>query len=141
MKLKKVNNLVIHHSASSRDTTTKEMIESWHLNKGYSSIGYHYIITGDGKLHVGRPADQVGAHAYGRNQDTLGICLTGNFDIEQPTEEQINTLIQLVAILCKRHKLATNKVIGHRDTIATSCPGKNLYDALPKLKSKVAKYL
>jgi N-acetyl-anhydromuramyl-L-alanine amidase AmpD len=117
------------------------MIEQWHLGKGYAGIGYHYIITGDGKLHTGRPATEVGAHAYGRNSDTLGICLTGNFDKEKPSDAQMKTLIQLLATLCQRHKLRTAAIIGHRDTIATSCPGANVYNKLSYIKTEVAKYL
>lgn len=141
MKITKINNIVIHHSASGRDTTSVDMIRTWHKNKGYADIGYHYIITGDGKLHVGRPADQVGAHAYGRNKDTLGICLTGDFNTELPSKLQMDTLIQLVATLAKRHKLNPQAVIGHRDTIATACPGNLLYNRLPELREKIKKYL
>lgn len=139
--MRKINDIVIHHSASARDTTTVAMIKSWHLAKGYSDIGYHYVITGDGKLHVGRPAEQIGAHAYGRNTDTLGINLTGNFDIEKPKPGQVDTLVQLLATLCKRHKLKPSDILGHRDTIATSCPGNNLYNMLPEIRKKVATYL
>lgn len=139
--MRDINLLVLHHSASGRDSTTRDMIYNWHIRQRYSDIGYHYVITGDGKLHVGRAAEKVGAHALGYNSKSLGICLTGNFEIEEPSEAQIKTLIQLLATLCKRHKLDTTDIKGHYQLNQTACPGKNVIEMLPDIKKSVSEYL
>lgn len=138
---RKITRIIIHHSASSRDTTTVAQIEGWHLKEGYTGIGYHKIITGDGTAHQGRADEAIGAHAYGSNHDSLGICVTGNFDKEHPSAAQRKTLVQTLAVLCRRHGIPPERIIGHRDTIATACPGKNLYADLPAIRREVAGYL
>jgi len=143
----KVNYIVIHHSYSARDHTTLEDIRRWHLQMGWRDVGYHYVIEGSGRLRVGRSADQVGAHAAGFNYNrwtntySLGICLTGNFQQEVPSDAQKQNLVQLVAILCRRHQVPPERVVGHRDLNDTTCPGKHLYVFLPELRRRVAPYL
>lgn len=139
--MRKITKIVIHHSASARDTTTIADITRWHLEKKYDGIGYHRVIEGDGEVKMGRDDERIGAHAYGANTSTLGICLTGNFDKEKPDPRQIEALIQTLAVLCKRHGLKASSIIGHRDTIATSCPGKYLFEQLPAIRQRVAGYL
>jgi N-acetyl-anhydromuramyl-L-alanine amidase AmpD len=143
----RVNGIVVHHSDSPRDTTKMETIRKWHLAKGWADIGYHYVIEGDGKLRVGRRADQVGAHCLGHNSDpvrntyTLGICLTGNFETEDPSEEQIHNLIQLLATLCRRHNLKPEQIYGHSDLYPTACPGYRLRTRLAGIRRNVGRYL
>mgnify|MGYP001186347273 CR=1 FL=1 len=43
-----VNKRVIHHSASGRDSTSVADIARWHRERGFSQIGYHKVILGDG---------------------------------------------------------------------------------------------
>ena len=137
----KITKIIVHNTASDRDTTKFETIRKWHLEKGWADIGYHYVITGDGKMHLGRPETAMGAHAVGHNSNTLGVCVTGNFDLQKPLDKQIHTLVQVLAALCRRHGLQADDIIGHRDVNATSCPGKNMYARLPEIREKVSKYL
>lgn len=139
--MRKITRIVIHHSASGRDTTTVADITRWHIEKKYDGIGYHRVIEGDGEVKMGRADERIGAHAYGANTGSLGICLTGNFDTEKPSPAQVEALVQVLAALCKRHGLPASAIVGHRDTIATSCPGENLYDQLPAIRTRVAGYL
>jgi N-acetylmuramoyl-L-alanine amidase len=81
----RVNKLVVHHSASLRATTTRDMIEEWHLQRGFKSIGYHKVIEADGAIKDGRSEEKMGAHALGANANSLGVCVVGNFEHEEPT--------------------------------------------------------
>jgi N-acetyl-anhydromuramyl-L-alanine amidase AmpD len=144
----KVSEIVIHHTASPRDTTKLADIRRWHvLENRWSDVGYHYIIEGDGTLRVGRPAHLVGAHVLGFNSNvwkrtyTLGICLAGNFQNEQPSAAQLKTLVQLLAVLCRRHGLSVASIKGHRDFQPNECPGRNLYALFPRIRADVAPYL
>lgn len=139
--MRKINKIVVHHSASPRDTTTIADITRWHLEKKYDGIGYHRVIEGDGTVKMGRDDTRIGAHAYGANTGTLGVCVTGNFDKEKPSPAQLEALIQTLAALCKRHGVKASGIIGHRDTIATSCPGQHLFSQLPAIRQRVAGYL
>lgn len=139
--MRPIKKIILHHSASGRDTTTIKDIERWHLEKKYNGIGYHLVIEGGGLLRTGRPYEKIGAHAQGFNTGSIGICLTGNFEEEEPDEEQIKQLVQVLATLCKRHGLPVSAIVGHRDVNKTACPGKNLYKLLPLIRQKVAVYL
>src|ERR1051325_8363136 len=92
--------IIVHHSASSRDGTTLQDINNWHkarsfpLSKLGYYVGYHYVIFADGKMVQTRNEDEVGAHAKegGMNFKSIGICLTGNFEQEEPTIAQLDSL-------------------------------------------------
>ena len=71
--MRKINLIVLHHSASPRETTNASMIRSWHLARGWNDIGYHRVIEADGQIMDGRPVQRRGAHAKGSNTTSIGI--------------------------------------------------------------------
>jgi N-acetyl-anhydromuramyl-L-alanine amidase AmpD len=120
--------IVIHHTASTAKETV-EQIHNFHINNnGWAGIGYHFYIRKDGTIYRGRPEKYVGAHCENYNSVSLGICLEGNFEIEKPTEKQIQSVTDLVKYL--RKKYGDFKLVGHRDLNATACPGQYLYSNL-----------
>ena len=131
--------IVVHHSVSDQFKTTVEMIRQWHLNRKppFYDIGYHFVITGDGYIHEGRSINKIGAHVKNHNKHTLGVCLTGDFRIDEPTKEQLNSLI----ILCKtiNQKYGEKKILGHRQLQATICPGDKMYSKLDYIREEVKK--
>lgn len=131
--------IVIHHTGNpSDDDLSAREIHRSHLNQGWAGIGYHYVIRKDGTIEIGRPHWTVGSHAYGDNQHTLGIHFSGNFEKGHPTSAQIESGALLLAKLGNDYGLTLNTkhVVGHRDLMATACPGKNLYDVLKTLRGK-----
>ena len=125
-----IDYLVVHHSASKPETTVEE-ITAWHIQRGFSGIGYHKVITSDGEIHIGRQENVVPASVQGHNKGTLAVCLTGNFENDEPTEFQKISLMLLIREWQAKHPAA--KVVGHRDLGATLCPGKNLYAFIKKI--------
>lgn len=122
---KATRRIVLHHSASRADTTWQD-IHQWHLNNGWAGIGYHYVIHADGGIYRGRPEGMSGAHAYQdrdheANSDGIGICIVGNFETGVPTEAQLASTVDLIRDIRTRHPGIS--VIGHRDVMATACPG------------------
>ena len=140
--------IVIHHTGSEingnpydDDHSAKE-IDQWHKNAGWSMIGYHFVIRKNGSIERGRPEWTIGSHAYGENFHTLGIHLCGNFNAVKPTDQQIEMSAMLIANLCDKYNIPTDKdhIVGHRDLMSTDCPGKNLYDLLPTIIGKANFY-
>jgi N-acetylmuramoyl-L-alanine amidase len=76
--MRKINRIIIHCTATpeGRDHTAKE-IDRWHREKGWASIGYHFVIRLDGTVENGRPVDKVGAHVKGHNADSIGVVYVG----------------------------------------------------------------
>lgn len=140
--------LVIHHSASSNNITVED-IRRWHKAKGWSDIAYHKVIYQDGSINQGRNDGVQGAHAFGANALSLGICLIGNFEINELPEVMKKSLIQTLATLCKRHNIPSKNIIGHYQVAkmfnaplgASGCPGKNVIKLLPEIIKEVEKYL
>ena len=121
--------IVIHHTASNTDFTVQE-IHQMHLKQGenWKGIGYHYYINKKGIIYRGRPEKYSGSHAIDYNSISIGVCLSGNFEEEEPNVNQITSLIELLYYL--RTKYSNTEIVGHRDLNATACPGKNLYSKL-----------
>ena len=113
--------LIYHHTAIKN--ITPEEINNLHQSKGWQGIGYHYYITKEGTIFSGRPEKAVGAHTKGKNKCSIGIALEGDFEEEQLTKEQIESLIDLSTYLCLKYDIC--KIIGHNDVSNTLCPGKN----------------
>lgn len=118
-KRKLTRRVILHHAEASN--CTAEDIHRWHLNRGWSGAGYHFLVRKDGTIYRLRPEDTVGAHAYGSNYDSIGICFEGKYMEEDMPEAQIKAGQELVAYLKNKYGITT--VQRHKDVCATSCPG------------------
>ena len=127
--------IVIHHSATPAGAMA--LFDKEHRAKGWDGVGYHFVIgngtsSADGQIEVTPrwPVQKWGAHAKTidnrYNEYGIGICLVGNFDSSRPSSKQVQSLTKLVAHLMATYRIPAQNVIGHRDTKATECPGRNL---------------
>lgn len=71
----KTDEIILHHAEASRASV--EEVNRWHLERGWTGIGYHFYIRKDGKVYRGRPEWAVGAHAQGCNSRAIGYLLRG----------------------------------------------------------------
>lgn len=115
-----INKIIIHATASREGANeTVEQIRQMHIKeRGFSDIGYHYVIYLDGTIHIGRPIDKMGAHCTGQNANSVGIAYVGGTDKsgkakDTRTPEQKESLIALVNSLKKEYHIGEIK--GHRD--------------------------
>lgn len=111
--------LVVHCSATrpSQDIGVRE-ITQWHLQRGFDTVGYHYVVRRDGSLEIGCPENAVGAHVRGHNSSSIGVCLVGGVDARNRPENnftpaQFAALDQLLKQLQTRYPHA--RILGHRD--------------------------
>lgn len=121
--MRHINLIVIHCSATKKSMNIgASEIDQWHKDRGWSGIGYHYVIKKDGTIESGRAEEKIGAHAYGYNKHSIGICLIGGLDDggitlegfdNAFTHEQKISLYNLVVNL--RQKYPGVDVQGHRD--------------------------
>lgn len=139
--------IVIHHTGGADIDAYAEQIHTWHLEKGYAGIGYHFVIRKNGDIERGRPLWTVGAHAYGANSDSIGIHLSGDFTYNAPSKEQIESAALLIANLCEQYSIPFDRrhILGHREVdpaglSGTSCPGNMLFNMLDVIVSKANWY-
>lgn len=126
--------IVLYSSASKWGTV--DVIREWHLERGWSDIGYNLVILNgytdpkmvardpelDGHVEVGRdlndnPWDylgETGAHALGYNQRSVGICF-----IQDPgqriTRRQMQRAFVACAHICDLCDIPWQNVVGHKE--------------------------
>ena len=126
--------IIVHHSGGTDanpllDTSnqTAQIIEQYHLSKGWEGLGYQYVIHKNGDVWKGRPEHYHGAHTVGHNNDSIGICLVGNFDATLPTKEQETALKGLITDIRGRYNVGDN-IYPHRKYAQKTCYGNKLLD-------------
>ena len=115
-----INEVIIHCSATpeGKEYTVAD-ITRWHKQRGWKTIGYHYVVYLDGSIHEGRDVDVIGAHCKGHNSYSIGVCYIGGCDNsgkkakDTRTPEQKEGLLQLLKELKALYPNA--KVVSHRD--------------------------
>jgi len=109
----------------------KQLQEWSRKEKGWMDIPYHFLIAPDGRIFEGRDIKYPGD--TNTSYDPLGhalICVLGNFEEQQPTQEQLTALAWLTAKLSLQYHVSLDRVKSHKDYTETLCPGKNLYQYL-----------
>lgn len=105
----KVEWIVLHCSAT--EWGSVQVIDSWHRDRGFSQIGYHWVVHNcypsneswkkqkpdpiyDGLILKGRSESYRGAHVLNSNWNTVGIVLVGDraFSSRQ---------LEAAAVLCR----------------------------------------
>jgi hypothetical protein len=126
--MRRIDSIVVHCSdtPNNRNVTVEE-IRDWHVNeRGWDDIGYHFIIYRNGALMMGRPVPIAGAHCYGHNGHSIGVCLIGR---DEFTKEQFNALRALHKVI--RHVFGDLGVYGHRDLNKhKTCPNFDVKEVL-----------
>lgn len=105
----------------------RERIKKWHLDRGFSDIGYHFYIRQDGSLEYGRPVYKTSAHVANYNSVSIGVCYEGGIDedgeaFDTRTPQQKRTLVDLLTELKINYKEAL--IWGHKDfpKVYKACP-------------------
>ncbi|EIV90672.1 N-acetylmuramoyl-L-alanine amidase [Frankia sp. QA3] len=141
------------------------------VERGWADIGYHFLIDEAGTLYEGRwsgtdsvpghrPDGQVvtGAHVGGFNAGNVGVALLGDHRTRAPTAAARRSLVLVLQALSGAHRLnpvgsidyvnpvsgaqrRVSAISGHRDWMATECPGAALYTALDTVRLEVAQAL
>ena len=124
--MRNINKIIVHCSATKEGKNyTVNDITRWHKERGFASIGYHWVVYIDGSVHQGRAESIMGAHTLGQNANSIGVCYIGGLDRNgQPkdtrTPAQKKALLELLKRLKADYPKAT--IHGHREFAAKACP-------------------
>ncbi len=145
-----VSHLIVHHefgSNTSNDWAARvRSIQNFHINgNGWSDIGYNFLVDPNGVIYEGRAGgdNAIGAHFCGRNRNTMGVCMLGDYSSVTPTNATQNALKNLLAWKADKENInptgssfhysvnrSLTHISGHRDAGCSACPGNGGYATL-----------
>lgn len=131
----KIKMITLHHAGDPKPMTPQDdavkklqALQSWGArDKNWWDLPYHFLISLDGTIYEGRDFNYVGE--TNTKYDTEGhflISVMGNYDLQEPTKEQINSITDLMAWAVQEFNVPVENIKGHCDFAETGCPGKNL---------------
>lgn len=152
--------LVIHHMATPNTAATSlahadrlaRICQADHMDRaGFDDSGQHFTVTRGGHCLEGRTGSLAalragdryvkGAHVRGGNTGRLGIECEGTYTAAVPPAAQYRALVQLAAHICRQYGIDPAAITGHRDHVATACPGDAFHAHLSTLRRDVARTL
>lgn len=144
---------IVHHTVQANTYGPEEvpaMIRSVyyaHRARGWCDIGYNFVVDGYGGIWQGRsgPVDRavVGGHARGHNTGTIGIALLGQHHpgasppATSPSDASLAAVADVAAWQFRTHGVRPS-LIGHRDVVATACPGDYVYARMDEIRAMTA---
>ncbi|WP_406096253.1 peptidoglycan recognition family protein [Kitasatospora purpeofusca] len=148
--------------------TVRAIYEYHAITNDWGDIGYHFLIDEAGRIYEGRWSGDDGIpgfdangnavtafHTAGFNSGNLGVALLGTLVNQQPTAKARQSLALVLSLAARTHGLdpqahvtfvnpvngvtkPVDLISGHRDWLATDCPGGVFYGTLPALRAEVA---
>lgn len=155
---------IIHHSAGGNGQSDYTfLVRSYYVQhtqvNGWDDIGYNYLIASDGSVFAGRDPetnqisqDEVtGAHFCGKNTNTMGVCLIGNYVSVLPSNAMFGALQDLLVWKYAKdtlnpkdsftHPFPSGNILPslatHRQGCATTCPGDSVFNRLTQIRSNI----
>ena len=131
LNLKKVDTIALHHMA--HPTADVKTVEDWHINQGWRAFGYNFWVAFDGTVYEGRGFN-MGAGVENQNEHIISIGFQGDYHSEstQMPDAQFNAGIDIISYVLEKVP-TVSKICGHKDCMATECPGK--YFPLEEIKT------
>ena len=129
--MRKINKIIVHCTATPQGSDrTVANIKKWHTTappngRGWSDIGYHYIIYLDGSIHNGRDIKKDGFHTLNHNKGSIGVVYVGGTDkdlkpLDTINDAQLASLVLLLRGLQATYPSAT--IHGHNEFAVKACP-------------------
>ena len=151
------NRLTLHHAAGWQAWTIDQgkeqvkAIQEFHQDgRGWSDIGYHFLVDMGGNIYQGRPESVIGAHVGGANTGNIGVCILGCYHppetgwscYDTVTDETENALIHLYAWIADSYSIDPQVLLGHRDYFgSTACPGDNVLPLIPEMRNDISIFI
>lgn len=136
--MREIDEIVLHYSATPEGQEFHvDDIRRWHKARGFNDVGYHYVITLDGDIELGRPLDVIGAHVKNHNTGKIGVCYIGGTDEQGKAKDTMTKKQQeafMVLVISLRVAFQKHLTIkGHKDFVPTGCPGFNVREKFRSL--------
>ena len=154
-----IGRVIVHHTVTANQepdpaARVRAMYHYHVRGNGWSDIGYNFVVDGAGRIYEGRAAGGgrsdgedasgrgvIGAHAAGHNTGSVGVAVLGTYteDGVTPTVAALEAVTAIAAWKLGPRgvdPMAPGVLIGHRDVVATGCPGNGCHRRLPELRQR-----
>lgn len=129
MSMRAITSIAVHcaYTPPQMDIGAAE-IARWHRARGFSDIGYHFVIRRQGQVETGRALERPGAHVAGRNAHSIGVCLAGGKAADADLPDMNFSGAQLAALRALlfelRQRFPHAEILGHCDypRVSKPCP-------------------
>ena len=130
-----LTHVTLHHSGSAEplrpeDDVVEKLrnLQTWgESDRGWWDVPYHFLIGLDGTIYEGRSYDYMGeTNTRYDPRGHLLISVMGNYNLQEPTPEQLSAIEDLMAWSAARFGIPLDRIQGHSDLAPTACPGDNL---------------
>jgi len=131
--MRHITDIIIHGTATPPSMHVDvDVVRRWHMSRGWDDIGYHFLILRSGVIEDGRDLDkdgnifeEIGAHTYRYNKNSIGIALVGGVNEDRKidvnyTANQYESLKVFLDTLL--HRFPNAELNGHRRYANTECP-------------------
>lgn len=114
--------IILHHPVFNGSAEMLNEIEINNKSDPKVMSGYHFYVRKDGAVYAMRPVEAIGAHCYGQNSISIGVAFEGNFMVDDMSEAQFNSGVELCRYLMKSYP-GIKEVSPHKKYYNTDCPG------------------
>jgi len=134
-----IKHIVLHCTATSKDTKVSSIVRYWKERKGWINPGYHFIIDVFGNVTQLQPLDKASNGVRGHNSTSINISYIGGVDKngkskDTRTMQQYDAMVGLVKAF---HAVFPDAdILGHRDFegVKKSCPSFDVKQFLKEIK-------
>lgn len=103
-----------------------------------AGISYTWAVPKSGRVYEGHGVERNSSHTSGYNRSGVGICLIGNYENEDVTDEQIDAVARLLLEAVELGYLKNPRIdLNHKDVYATACPGARALTAKDRINERV----
>lgn len=118
-----IKQVIIHHTATPANVTVERIAQFQVQNKSVPGITFHFCVTAEGRVLQTQYLETVAAHAGEYSQESVGVCLIGNFMSVPPPRPQLDSTAALLAQLLLFLGLPTDQVYGYSELVTVGSPG------------------
>lgn len=111
-----------------------EYVRQYHRSRGFQDIGYHFAIDRQGRVWQLRSLKYQGQHVRYNNEHNIGVVVLGNFDLQRPTQPQLDRIRTFGNLLRKQYSLPISRVKTHQEIVRTECPGDNMQPYMVRVR-------
>jgi N-acetylmuramoyl-L-alanine amidase len=130
--VRKLDRIILHCTATPEGRHVDvDTIRVWHKARGWSDVGYHFVIYIDGSVHAGRAVEKTGAHVSGHNATTIGVVYVGGTDAAGKAKDTMNAAQETAFVNLVKHlrdQYGPLTLHGHNEYAAKACPSFKVKD-------------